>query len=338
MAGRPDVGYVGMRGWAGIGLALLPRMARPLRYVTPGQVVEVTIRTIQSRLLLRPSAELNAAILAVLGRALAHHDVVLHGFAVMSNHAHFLLSVADGRALASFMRFVNGNISKAVGRIYDWRGPMWSRRYRSIPVVDEVSQVSRLRYILAQGCKEGLVASPLAWPGLHCARALLGRETLAGTWLDRSGLYHAQRDRGTEVDVSEFQTSYPVELAPLPCWSSLPDAEWRVRCAAMVREIEEETHREDATRGRSSCRAAQVLAQHPHAQPRRSDRSPASLVHAATQRARAAFRTLYQTFVDAFRAAAERVRQGETAVAFPRYAFPPAAPFVDGARRVLAST
>ena len=43
-------------------------MTRPLRYVTPWQVVEVTTRTIQSRFLRRPSAELNAAILAELMR------------------------------------------------------------------------------------------------------------------------------------------------------------------------------------------------------------------------------------------------------------------------------
>ncbi len=71
-------------GWHGDCCGRLA-MARPLRYVEPGQVVEVTTRTIQSRFLLRPSVELNAALLAVLGRALAHHKVALHGFAVLSN-------------------------------------------------------------------------------------------------------------------------------------------------------------------------------------------------------------------------------------------------------------
>ena len=81
--------------------------------------------------------------------------------------------------------------------------------------------------------------------------------------------------------------------------------------------------------------AAHVLAQHPHARPRRSDRSLAPLVHAAKRRAREAFRAVYRAFVDAFRAAAERVRQGETPVEFPLYAFPPAAPFV-GDRRAAS--
>jgi hypothetical protein len=45
-------------------------MARRLRFVPPeGALVEVTCRTIQSRFLLTPSAELNEIILGVLGRA-----------------------------------------------------------------------------------------------------------------------------------------------------------------------------------------------------------------------------------------------------------------------------
>ena len=139
-------------------------MARPLRFILPRQMVEVTVRTVQSRYLLRPSAALNAAILAVLGRALHLYDVDLHGFAVLSNHVHYLLSSADGRELARFMQFVNCNVSRAVGRLHDWRGPAWERRYRAIPVVDEPSQVARLRYLLGQGCAEGLVSRPVDWP------------------------------------------------------------------------------------------------------------------------------------------------------------------------------
>jgi len=291
-------------------------MPRPLRFILPGQMVEVTIRTQQSRLLLRPSKELNAAILAVLGRALHLYDVTLCGFAVLSNHAHFLLVPADGQALARFMQFVDCNISKAVGRLHDWRGALWERRYRAISVVDEASQVARLRYILAQGCAEGLVMRPEDWPGLHCARALLGREVLCGTWLDRSGLYHARRD-GRDVGIGAFQTRYAVNLAPLPCWAGISDAEYRTRCAGLVAEIEDEARRTNAAIGRVPMGARHVLAQHPHARPRSTNRSPAPLVHAATRRAREVFKAAYRRFVDAFRAAAERLRAGVRDVVFP---------------------
>ena len=64
---------------------------RPLRYIPAGSVVEVTTRTIQGRLLLRPSRQVNDIILGVFGRALALYDVKLMALAVLSNHMHALL-------------------------------------------------------------------------------------------------------------------------------------------------------------------------------------------------------------------------------------------------------
>jgi hypothetical protein len=261
------------------------------------------------------------------------YDVTLCGFAVLSNHAHFLVVPADGQELARFMQLVACNISKAVGRLHDWRGAVWERRYRAIPVVDEASQVARLRYILAQGCAEGLVMRPEDRPGLHCARALLGREVLYGTWLDRSGFYHARRG-GRDVAIEAFQTRYPVNLAALPCWAGLSAAEYRARCAELVAEIEDEARRMNVALGRVPMGARSVLAQHPHARPRSTNRSPAPLVHAATRRARDVFKAAYRCFVDAFRAAAERLRAGARDVVFPECSFPPSAPFVAGAAHV----
>jgi hypothetical protein len=44
-------------------------MPRPLRFVPANAIVEVTTRTLQGRLLLRPSPELTDIILGVIGKA-----------------------------------------------------------------------------------------------------------------------------------------------------------------------------------------------------------------------------------------------------------------------------
>ncbi len=45
-------------------------MPRSLRFVpSPGTLVEVTTRTVQGRLLLKPTSPINQAVLGVLGRA-----------------------------------------------------------------------------------------------------------------------------------------------------------------------------------------------------------------------------------------------------------------------------
>src|SRR5688500_6619467 len=119
-------------------------MPRPLRFIPPGALVEVTTRTVQARLLLRPSPEVNDLILGVIGRAQSLFPVRIHGLVVLSNHWHALLTIDDAAQLAGFMAFVNGNIAREIGRLHDWRHHFWSRRYRAIIVADETAAVDRL--------------------------------------------------------------------------------------------------------------------------------------------------------------------------------------------------
>ena len=93
-------------------LLWLAESMRPLRYIPPGSLVEVTSRTIQGRLLLRPSHQVNDIILGVLGRALALFDVKVCALAVLSNHFHALLLPADAAELARFMAHIKRNISE----------------------------------------------------------------------------------------------------------------------------------------------------------------------------------------------------------------------------------
>jgi hypothetical protein len=61
---------------------------------------------------------------------------------------------------------------------------------------EEAAQVERLRYVLAHGCKEGLVERLRDWPGVSAVRALLEDESLEGLWFDRTR-EHVSRRRGT---------------------------------------------------------------------------------------------------------------------------------------------
>ena len=78
-------------------------MPRRLRFVPPGgALVEVTCRTVQGRLLLRPSFVLNAVTLGVLARAARRYEVEVHAYVFLSNHYHLLVSVSTAQQLAAF--------------------------------------------------------------------------------------------------------------------------------------------------------------------------------------------------------------------------------------------
>jgi len=303
-------------------------MGHPLRWFLPGVVYESTIRTIQERFLLRPGRSSRDLILGVIGRAQClYPKVQLYAFVYMSNHAHLLLSADDGYQLASFLGYVNGNVAREMGRLHGWAGALWGRRHRPIPVLDDEALVGRLRYLLSQGVKEGLVASPRDWPGASALPGLLGDMTLIGRWVDRTLETRARR-RGVAIEPGDFEESFRVRLTPLPAWAGLDAEELVARYEGLVLDVERE-HRANA----SSVVGADVVCEtHPHASPDDPERSPAPDCHASSRPMRASFRAAFRAFVDEFRAAALALRSTivedvsrarELRTRFPDGCFPP---------------
>ena len=302
-------------------------MGRRLRYFADRPLVEVTVRTLQGRFLLKPSPGFRDIFIGILARAAALCDIEVHGFVCLSNHWHALVSPKDARELARFCCYVNTNLSKEAGRLHRWRGPLLQRRYQAIPVSsEEEAQIGRLRYLLAHGCKEGLIAKLSDWPGAHCAPALASGEPCIGVWFDRHQEWLA-RLRGEDGPRDGFATFHQLVLTPLPCWRHLPAPEVQRRVAEMVAEIEGDCAARHLAEGGKPLGVAGVLRQNPHDHPAHVSRSPAPFAHAASKRARRELRVAYYLFVAAFRAAAERLKRGYRDVAFPDGCFPSPLPF-----------
>ena len=304
-------------------------MPRRLRFIPPeGSVVEVTTRTLQGRLLLAPSHTLNLLILGVLGRTQRLYDVAIHDFIFMSNHYHLLLSVDSALQLARFMGYLNGNLAKEVARLTGWRDKVWSRRYQAILVSDEkAAQIARLRYILAHGVKENLVASPRDWPGVSSLAAHLEGKPLEGVWMDRTREF-AIRRQGIEISSEETTQTEHVVLTPLPCLSELSVEARKALIAELVTEIEHEHACTRDETGRAPLGRRAILQQVPTSAPRQSKRSPAPFAHCASRGARKLLWQAYSWFLQAYRDATERLRSSGKAE-FPQGAFPSPAPFVE---------
>lgn len=290
--------------------------------------MEVTVRTFQSQFLLRPSPSLNEIVGGVLGRAQGQVPIRVHAAVVMSSHFHLLLSVDDARQLADFMEYVDTNLALEVNRMHRRTGVVWGRRYQAILVSDEEpAQVSRLRYLLAHGVKEGLVARARDWPGVHSVREILAGEPIHGIWFDRTREY-AARNRGEDFHRLKYASRETVELSPLPCWAHLSPEAYRQRVADLVEAIESEAAAALTQTGRLPLGVAGVLRQSHETRPTHTKKSPAPLYHAATRAVRKAFWEAYATFVSAFREASERLRAGDRMARFPVGSFPPGLPFV----------
>jgi len=303
-------------------------MSRPLRFIPDHSLVEITTRTLQGRLLLRPSPELNDLILGVIGKAQDTYKMTIHAFVVVSNHAHLLVSPSSAQQLARFMQFVNANIAKDVARLHDWPERVWSRRYRAIPVVDDEAAHARIRYQLSHGAKEGLVATAGSWPGPNCIAALTHGDRLRGTWHDRSAECRA-RAAGREIQPGQFATSYDVQLTPLTCILDKSADQQQAHYRRVVGEIDAAAAVANKDKKRTPMGVQAILDQDPHHRPEAPARSPAPLVHAHDDEKRDVYLHAYRVFVINFRAGVDSMQAMANQIInmFPDWAFPPALPF-----------
>ena len=303
-------------------------MGRRKRCLLANQLVEVTNRTIQGLYLLQPSSKVNECVKGILGRAQRYTELPLVAHIFMGNHFQLLAVPESEKQLSDFMRFVNTNLSKQLGRIHGWSGPMWQRRYQAIPVTDEEdAQIARLSYILEHGMKEDLVETPRDWPGVHCIDELsAGRRHQHGIWHERTKIWQAKQ-RGIELSRNERITRETVELSPLPVWAGLT---WKQR-RNNVRELlafNEDRHR--ARRRRESVRVPPIHVierQDPHGRPERSKSSPAPLVHASSVEAWLAWKRRLREFDALYQPASAAYRRGEPAE-FPPGCFAPRGPYI----------
>ena len=102
-----------------------------------------------------------------------------------------------------------------------------------------------LNYILAQGVKEDLVAHPLDWPGLHCARALLTGQSVKGSWFQATEYGIARRNQRRSashpaVKKKDFYQSVTIKLTPIPPWRHFKEEDRQRLVGELVQSIVDE--------------------------------------------------------------------------------------------------
>ncbi len=143
----------------------------------------------------------------------------------------------------AFIGFIKREISRRWGHRPDvgWHGTMW-HEYLATALPTPDSEVHCLKYVLSQGVKEGLVARPEDWPGVHCARSLATGAPLTGAWLNatdygRAVDREARKVRPKPIAKEDFLTAYDVNFAPIPCWAHLDELARQGEVKRLIEEI-----------------------------------------------------------------------------------------------------
>ena len=292
------------------------------------RVIESTQVTIQNRRLLRPGPAFDAKVVGILSRAQELYPVRLHAFVCLSSHYHAVATHDDPEVMAGFYGHLNTNLSKEVGRTYGWEGTVFPQRYHAVELSDEAEmEWVRLKYVLSNGVKEGLVASPLDWPGVSCARALLTGEPLRGKWVDRTAFWQA-RNRGEDVTLDDFTHEREVHFEPLPSMEHVSGESFRALIRDLIEEIEEEGRAMHRRAGTRPLGVAAILAQDPEFRPHEVEKRPCPWFHVLDPDLKKSLYTALVMILAQYREAAERLKKGDRSARFPLHTFAPTLGFV----------
>lgn len=273
-------------------------MPRAPIFIPPDSLVEFTVRTRKGRSLFRPNRQLMELVHGVIGRALSLFDVRMHQFVFLSNHQHQLLRVADATQACGYIGYVNRNTAIAAKKVTGWNDDVWSHT-SIVPILDDNASIARFRYILSNGVKEGLVASPLDWPGPSSTQSLLEGKPIEARWRPAR--------QAEEVEAAD---RYPIEIHPLPAWSGYPAAHRRRLLEQMIHEVEEAGIASRA--GRPVAGVAALRAQAPFEESENEIENNAPIAHTSSTHLLEAFRAQRAAFIDQFRRNRARLAVAQT--------------------------
>lgn len=114
------------------------------------------------------------AYLNALRDAADEHSVVLHAYALMTNHVHLLVTPRVAYGVSRMLQSVGARFVRHVNKTQDRRGTLWEGRYRACLVAEDRHLLAACRYIDLNPVRAGMVAHPDDYPW-SSYRALAGR-------------------------------------------------------------------------------------------------------------------------------------------------------------------
>ena len=139
----------------------------------PGEFHFVTFSTYQRRQFLAPERT-RAIVVEVLQTCLETHRAFCHGFVVMPNHVHAVLSVAPESTIASFLQAWKKTSSYRIKRFYSqeltkYHGfspedcPIWQAKFYDFNLESDKKFLEKLEYMHANPVVAGLASTILDW-------------------------------------------------------------------------------------------------------------------------------------------------------------------------------
>ena len=302
-------------------------MAQDLSIEDRAAVFFITIRTVASRLWFVNNEKLELKIRAYLAKYVSDYGAIVYGFILMGNHYHLLASFPRGNK-AKFLRDFNSMVARLTQRMakdYDG-GRLWARRARSQFVLEVEGVENWFFYAALNPIASGLGQKLSDYPGYNSfSDAITGRTQTFKIvdWTD----YNNRSRTNQKLTIEECTHTYEMKYARLPGYEHLSHSEYR---EVMLKKFE--TRRQEILKireekGQAFATREQLLQTIPGAKPRSTKTSTRNtnrpLCLTLCSEARKTFLKWYFAFVEDYRAASRKFRDGDFSVIFPEGTYRP---------------
>jgi len=149
-------------------------MSRPLRLEFPGSLWHVTQRGNERRPTFHTDAD-RVHFLDLLAEVVRRFKWIVTAHALMLNHYHLLLELADSDTLSRGMKWLNGNYAQWFNRQYGRTGHLFQGRFHGCLVDGETYFLEVLRYIVLNPVRANIVKYPdeYAWTSYRATAGLI---------------------------------------------------------------------------------------------------------------------------------------------------------------------
>jgi len=282
-------------------------MTAPLQ-VLPGIVYLVTRRTERQVLLFRPDALMEQVFLFCVAWAAQLTGVEVHGFILLSDHEHLVVTDTEGR-IGEFAERLHWLLTKCTQALRGWEGRVFDGGgvlYTELTTADAV--VDKIGYTVTNAMRHGLVRTSSGWPGPCSTVEDIGGPAIR---VERPPVFF-RRD-GEVPEVLTLRLTMPRILL-----ETFGEAEARRRLEAEVERREETYRASRRAEGRGFLGARRVMQESPFARAKtRDDRPSVRPRWAGSREAVGRGRKRRASFLARYADCLERWRAGERDILWP---------------------